>query len=93
MGFSQNVHSEEDDLFSKLKDSLDQLQQHHKDFFPEDFNSDGLLTVDDNVTVEGSVITDEEILQDILQNETDESEEEEEREDGDNENQIVVKPM
>ena len=79
MGFSQNVHSEEDDLFSKLKDSLDQLQQHHKDFFPEDFNSDGLLTVDDNVTVEGG-------MRQTRQNETDESEEEEEREDGDNEN-------
>ena len=37
--FSKNVNSQEDDPFSKLKESLHQLQQHDKDFISEDSNS------------------------------------------------------
>ena len=79
-GFSQNVSSEEDDPFSKLRESLDQLQQHDEDFVPEDFRYDDLLTVDDDVAVMGGVMTEEEILQEIRENETVEEEEEEETE-------------
>ena len=81
----------EDDPFSKLKESLDQLQQHDKDFVPEYCNSDDLLTFDDDVVVMGGVMTEEEIPQEIRKNETVEEEEELE-EDGDNEKEIPVKP-
>ena len=72
----------------KLKQLLDQLQQHDKDFVSEDFNSDELLTVDDDDSVMGCVMTEKEILQEIRENETVE-EEEEDGEDCDNENDIV----
>ena len=66
----------EDDPFSNLKESLDQLQQHDKDFVPEYCNSDDLLTFDDDVVVMGGVMTEEEIPQEIRKNETVEEEEE-----------------
>ena len=83
----QNVSYEHDKSF-KLKQLLDQLQQHDKDFVSEDFNSDELLTVDDDDSVMGCVMTEKEILQEICENETVE-EEEEDGEDCDNENEIV----
>ena len=78
----------EDDPFSKLKESLDQLQQHDEDFVPEDFRYDDLLTVDDDVAIMGGVMTEEEILLEIRENET----VEEDEEDSDDEDEISVKP-
>ena len=55
---------------------------------PEGFRYDDLLTVDDDVAIMGGVMTEEEILQEIRENETVEVDEE----DRDDEDEIAVKP-
>lgn len=49
---------------SYLKEWHDQLQQHSKDFVPEDFNYDDLLMTDDVRVMEG-LMTGEKIMQEI----------------------------
>ena len=59
-----------------LKKSHDQLQQHNKDFVPEDFNYDDLLMTDDDVAVMEGLMTEEEIIQYIHDKTVEEEDEE-----------------
>ena len=43
--FLQKNYSDGDDRFSKLTASLHQVQHHDRDFYPEDFDYDDLVTV------------------------------------------------
>ena len=49
--FLKNVSSGEDDPLSKLKEPRTQLQQHDKNFVPENFDYDDLLAVDNGIVV------------------------------------------
>ena len=84
----QSVGSEEDGPFPK-KESLDQLQQFNKNFFADDFNSDDLLMVDDDITVMEGMIMKKEFLQEICETET--GNEEEDEENGDKEMKLQNK--
>ena len=66
----QNVSSMEDDPFTKLKESLNELQQHAKEFASEYFKCDDMLTVDNDVAVMQGVMTENKILLEINENET-----------------------
>lgn len=66
----QNVSSTEDDPFTKLKESLNELQQHTKEFASEYFKCDDMLTVDNDAAVMQGVMTEKEILLEINENET-----------------------
>ena len=84
----QSVGSEEDGPFPK-KEPLDQLQQFNKNFFADDFNSDDLLMVDDDITVMEGMIMKKEFLQEICETET--GNEEEDEENGDKEMKLQNK--
>ena len=63
-GFKKGMSDEDNDPFSVLKSSIDQLWQRD---VPNDFIFEDMLTVDDNIAVMGGVMTDEEIVQDIIE--------------------------
>ena len=63
----EGMPNEDDDSFTALKSSIDQLQQRNENLVPNDFIYKGILTVDNNVAVMGGVMTDEEIVQDKIQ--------------------------
>ena len=56
---------EEDDPFSTLKRSIDQLRQREENLIPNYLTYEDVLTIDDNIAVMGGVMTDKEIVQDI----------------------------
>lgn len=60
----------EDDPSTKLKESLNELQQYAKEFASEYFKWDDMLTVDNDVAVMQGVMTEKEILLEINENET-----------------------
>lgn len=66
----RNVSSMEDEPFTKLKESLNELQQHVKEFASEYFKCDDMLTVDNDAAVMQGVMAEKEILLEINENET-----------------------
>ena len=52
---------------STFKSSIDQLWQLDENPIPNDFTYEGILTVDDDIAVMGGVMTDEEIVQDLIE--------------------------
>ena len=70
--------SADDDPFSTFKSSIDQLRQRDEYLIPNDFTYKDILTVDDDIAVMGGVMTDEEIVQDLIEVAEEEVEEEDE---------------
>ena len=66
-GFKEGVSDEDDDPFSAFKSSIDQLRQRDENVIPNDFTYKDIVTVDDDIAVMGSVMTDEEIGQDLIE--------------------------
>ena len=66
-GFKEGVSDEDDDPFSAFKSSIDQLRQRDESVIPNDFTYKDIVTVDDDIAVMGSVMTDEEIGQDLIE--------------------------
>ena len=64
-GFKEGMTDEEDDPFSTLKRSIDQLRQREENLIPNYLTYEDVLTIDDNIAVMGGVMTDKEIVQDI----------------------------
>ena len=64
--FKEGISDEDDDPFSALKSSVDRLRPRAENVVPNDFIYEDMLTVDDNIAVMGRVMTDEEIVQDII---------------------------
>ena len=64
-GFKEGMTDEEDDPFSTLKRSIDQLRQREENLIPNYLTYEDVLTIDDNIAVLGGVMTDKEIVQDI----------------------------
>ena len=93
-GFKEGVSDEDDNPFSAFKSSIDQLRQHNENLIPNDFTYKDILTVDDDIEndftykdiltvdddieVMGSVMTDEEILQELIELAEEEVQEEDE---------------
>ena len=67
VGFKEGVSDEDDDPFSAFKSSIDQLRQRDENVIPNDFTYKDIVTVDDDIAVMGSVMTDEEIGQDLIE--------------------------
>ena len=65
--FKEGVSDEDDDPFSAFKSSIDQLRQCDENVIPNDFTYKDIVTVDDDIAVMGSVMTDEEIGQDLIE--------------------------
>ena len=65
--FKEGVSDEDDDPFSAFKSSIDQLRQRDENVIPNDFTYKDIVTVDDDIAVMGSVMTDEEIGQDLIE--------------------------
>ena len=65
-GFREGMSDEDDDPFSALKSSTDQLWQCYENLVPNDFTYEEILTVDDDVAVMGGVMTVDEIVQKII---------------------------
>ena len=78
-GFKKGVgvSDKDEEYFSALKNSIDQLRQRDKDLVPEDFTYEDMLTIDDDVSVMRGVMTDEDIVQDIVEVVEEETQEEE----------------
>ena len=72
------MSDEDDDPFSAFKSSIDQLRQRDENLTPNDFTYKGILTVDDDIAVMGSVMTDEGIIQDLIEVAEEELQEEDE---------------
>ena len=77
-GFKEGVSDENDDPFSAFKSSIDQLRQRDENLIPNDFTYKDILTVDDDIAVMGGVMTDEEIVQDLIEAGKEEVQEEDE---------------
>ena len=58
---------EDDDPFSAFKSLIDQLWQRDEDLIPNVFTYKDILTVDDDIAIMGDVLTDDEIVQDLIQ--------------------------
>ena len=61
------MSDEDDDPFSTFKSSIDQLWQRDENLIPNDFTYKNILTIDDDIAVMGGVMTDEEIVQDLIE--------------------------
>ena len=57
----------DDDPFSGFKSSIGQLRQRDENLIPNDFTYKDILTVDDDIAVMEGVMTDEEIVQDLIE--------------------------
>ena len=66
-GFKEGVSDEDDDPFCTFKSSIDQLWQRDENLIPNDFTYKNILTIDDDIAVMGGVMTDEEIVQDLIE--------------------------
>ena len=66
-GFTECVSDEDDDPFSAFKSSIDQLRQRDENLIRNDFTYKDILTVDDDIAVMGDVMTDDEIVQDLIE--------------------------
>ena len=76
--FKEGVSDEDDDPFFALKSSIDQLRQRYENLIPNDFTYKIILTVDDDIGVMGGVMTDEELVQDLIEIAEEEVQEEDE---------------
>ena len=65
--FTEGVSDEDDDSFSAFKSSIDQLRQRDENLIRNDFTYKDILTVDDDIAVMGDVMTDDEIVQDLIE--------------------------
>ena len=90
-GFKEGggVSEKDDEYFPALKNSIDQLRISDKDLVPEDFTYEDMLINDNDVSVMGGVMTDENIVQDIVKVVEEETQEEEGKEMSD---ETVTKP-
>ena len=66
-GFKEGVLDVDDDPFSGFKSSIGQLRQRDENLIPNDSTYKDILTVDDDIAVMGGVMTDEEIVQDLIE--------------------------
>ena len=57
----------DDDPFSGFKSSIGQLRQRDENLIPNDFTYKDILTVDDDIAVMEGVMTDEEIVQNLIE--------------------------
>ena len=57
---------ENDDLLSTFKSSIDQLWQRKKNLIQNDFTYKDIYTIDNDIAVMGGLMTDEEIVQDLI---------------------------
>ena len=55
-GFKEGMSDEDNDRFSALKISIDQLWQRDENLVPDDFIYEDMLTVDNNIEVMGGVM-------------------------------------
>ena len=90
-GFSETAISEDDDPFANLNEALDELKQRDENVVPKAYNTEDLLSVDDDVVVTAQALTDAEILEEI-RGDTVEVEEDDEEE-GTAEDEVPVKPL
>ena len=74
-GFKEGVLDEDDDPFSAFKSSVDQLRQCDQNLIPNDFTYKDIKTVDNDIAVMEGVMTDEEIVEDLIEEELQEVEE------------------
>ena len=65
-GFKEGVSDEDDGPFSAFQILIDQLRQRDENLIPNDFIYKDILTVDHNTANMGGVMTDEEIVQDLI---------------------------
>ena len=72
------MSDEDDDPFSASKSSIDQLRQLDENLTPNDFTYKGILKFDDDIAVMGGAMTDEEIIQDLIEVAEEELQEEDE---------------
>ena len=72
------MSDEDDDPFYAFKSLIDQLRQRDENHIPSDFTYRDVLTVDDDIAVMGGVMTDEEIVQDLIEIAEEEVQEEDE---------------
>ena len=77
-GFKEGVSDGDDSPFSAFKSSIDQLRQRDKNLIPNEFTYKDFLTADDDIAVMGGVITDQEIVQDVIEVAKEEVQEEDE---------------
>ena len=77
-GFKEGVSDGDDGPFSAFKSSIDQLRQRDKNLIPNEFTYKDFLTSDDDIAVMGGVITDQEIVQDLIEVAEEEVQEEDE---------------
>ena len=89
-GFSEIAISEDDDPFANLNEALDELKQRDENVVPEAYNTEDLLSVDDDVAVTAQALTIAEILEEI-RGDTVEVEDDDEEE-GTAEDKVPVKP-
>ena len=87
-GFKERVSDEDDDPFFAFKSSTDQLRQRDENLIPNDFTYKDILTVDDDIAVMGGIMTDEEIVQDLIEV----AEEEVREEDEEVNDETITKP-
>ena len=78
VGFKEGVSDEDDDPFCALKGSIDQFRQRDENLIPNDFTYKDILIVDDDIAVMGGVMTDEEIVQGLMEVAKEELQEEDE---------------
>ena len=83
------MSDEDDDPFSAFKSSIDQLRQRDENLISNDFTYTDILTVDDDIAVMGGVMTDEEIVQDLIEV----AEVEVQEEDKEVTDETITKPM
>ena len=77
--FKEGMRDEDDGPFSALKSSIDQLRQRDENLVPNDFICEDMLKVDGNIAVIEGVMTEEEIVQDIIEVAEEEVQEEDEK--------------
>ena len=77
-GFKEGVSDEDDDTLSAFESSIDQLRQRDVNVIPTEFTYKEILTVDDDIAVMGGVMTDEKIVQDLIEVAEEEVQEEDE---------------
>ena len=65
--FKEGFSDEDDDAFSAFQSSIDQLRQRDENHIPNDFSYKDILSVDDDIAVMLCVITDEEIVQNLIE--------------------------
>ena len=87
--FKEGVSDEDDDPFFAFKSSIDQLRQRDDNLIPNDFTYKKILTVNNDIAFMGGVMTEKEIVQDLIEV----AELEVQEEDKEVTDQTITKPM